>query len=183
MWTGQPGYAIEPGGYVLLYSTDVTGAGKAHEGYDAGLQFDSGLSAKKGVRVQLFGGDGTSLDDFNYVTYSGTPAPAAYGRNADGVWYYLDATPGTVNTDGSCLRPRIIGHRPIIIKGDPEIPRSPFFISGTGPPWLRRGQSARRIRYVLDGGLADWGQSLGDGWRIGFRAFLLLLPPVVPDKS
>ena len=87
--------------FIELRSTYVTGAGKAHEGYDAGLQFDSGLSAKKGVRVQLFGGDGTSLDDFNYVTYSGTPALASYGRNADGVWYYQDATPGTVNTDGT----------------------------------------------------------------------------------
>lgn len=101
VWTGQPGYAIEPGGYVLLYSTDVTGAGKAHEGYDAGLQFDSGLSAKKAVRVQLFSTGGSSLDDFNYVTYSGTPTPASYGRNADGVWYYQDATPGIVNTDGT----------------------------------------------------------------------------------
>lgn len=101
VWTGQPGYAIEPGGYVLLYSTDVTGAGKAHEGYDAGLQFDSGLSAKKAVRVQLFSTGGSSLDDFNYVTYSGTPAPASYGRNGDGVWYYQDATPGAVNTDGT----------------------------------------------------------------------------------
>ena len=101
VWTGAVGASVDAGGYVLLYSTDVTGAGKAHEGYDAGLQFDSGLSAKKAVRVQLFGGDGTSLDDFNYVTYSGTPAPASYGRNADGVWYYQDATPGTVNTDGT----------------------------------------------------------------------------------
>lgn len=100
VWTGQSGYSIEPGGYVLLYSTDVTGAGKAHEGYDAGLQFDSGLSAKKAVRVQLFSTGGSSLDDFNYVTYSGTPAPASYGRNADGVWYYQAATPGAVNTDG-----------------------------------------------------------------------------------
>ena len=100
VWTGQSGYSIEPGGYVLLYSTDVTGAGKAHEGYDAGLQFDSGLSAKKAVRVQLFAVDGSSLDDFNYVTYSGTSALASYGRNANGVWYYQAATPGAVNTDG-----------------------------------------------------------------------------------
>jgi hypothetical protein len=100
VWTGQPGYFIEPGGYVLLYSTDVTKPGKAQEGYDAGLQFSSGLSAQKAVRVQLFGVDGASLDDFNYVTYSGTPAPASYGRNGDGVWYYQDATPGAVNVDG-----------------------------------------------------------------------------------
>jgi len=101
VWTGAPGYFIEPGGYVLLYSTDVTKPGKVHEGYDAGLQFDSGLSAKKAVRVQLFDNAGVSLDDFNYVTYSGTPAPASYGRNADGVWYYQDATPGAANTDGT----------------------------------------------------------------------------------
>ncbi len=98
VWTGAQGYAIEPGGYVLLYSTDVIGS---HPEHDTKLTFSSGLSAKKVVRVQLFGANGTSLDDFNYASYSGTPAPASYGRNADGVWYYQTATPGTVNTDGT----------------------------------------------------------------------------------
>lgn len=97
VWTGAPGYYIEPGGYVLLYSEDVIAS---HPEHDASLVFTSGLSPKKAVRVQLFGNDGVSLDDFNYVTYSGTPAPASYGRNSNGVWYYQAATPGAVNEDG-----------------------------------------------------------------------------------
>ena len=99
-WTGAVGASVDAGGYVLLYSSDVTGAGQPHEGYDPTLTFSGGLSPKKAVRVQLFKTSGVSLDDFNYVTYSGTPAPASYGRNANGVWYYQDATPGAVNTDG-----------------------------------------------------------------------------------
>ena len=100
-WTGAMSASVDAGGYVLLYSSDVTAAGKPQEGYDPTLTFSGGLSPKKAVRVQLFSAGGVSLDDFNYVTYSGTPAPASYGRNADGVWYYQDATPGTVNTDGT----------------------------------------------------------------------------------
>ena len=45
---------------------------------------------------------GESIDDFNYATYSGTPAPASYGRNSgSGEWYYQAATPCVVNTDGT----------------------------------------------------------------------------------
>ena len=101
VWTGVANLSVATDGYVLLYSTDVTKTGGAHEGYDARLAFDSGLSASKAVNVQLFNAAGAPLDIFNYATYSGTPAPASYGRNADGVWYYQDATPGAANTDGT----------------------------------------------------------------------------------
>lgn len=33
-WTGAVGSSVDAGGYVLLYSSDVTGAGKEHEGYE-----------------------------------------------------------------------------------------------------------------------------------------------------
>lgn len=90
VWTGAPGYAIEPGGYLVL-----TGNGSG-----TGTEFSSGLSPKKAVRVQLFGVRGDSLDDFNLVTLRFNPAPASYGRNSDdGLWYYQSASPGIANTD------------------------------------------------------------------------------------
>ena len=101
VWTGVADLSAATDSYVLLYSSDVTKAGGAHEGYDSRLTFSGGLSASKAVHVQLFNAAGAPLDIFNYATYSGTPAPASYGRNADGVWYYQDATPGAVNTDGT----------------------------------------------------------------------------------
>lgn len=101
VWTGVADLSVATDGYVLLYSSDVTKTGGAHEGYDARLTFSSGLSASKAVNVQLFNAAGAPLDIFNYATYSGSPAPASYGRNADAAWYYQDATPGTVNTDGT----------------------------------------------------------------------------------
>lgn len=100
VWTGVADLSVATDGYVLLYSTDVTKTGGAHEGYDARLTFSGGLSASKAVHVQLFNAAGAPLDIFNYATYSGMPAPASYGRNADGVWYYQAATPGAVNIDG-----------------------------------------------------------------------------------
>lgn len=103
VWTGAAESSVADDGYVLLYSEDVCKEGGAHYGYDAKLIFTSGLSASKAVNVQLFNSAGAPLDIFNYATYSGTPAPASYGRNADGVWYYQDATPGAVNTDGTNL--------------------------------------------------------------------------------
>ncbi len=68
--------------------------------------FHSGLSAKKNVRIQLFTPAGVSIDDFNLTNIDANdpayiPAPASYSRNADGKWYYADATPGAVNVDGT----------------------------------------------------------------------------------
>ena len=108
-WTADANVNIEAGGYVLLYSEDVTIAGGPQEGYPENLTFHSGLSAKKNVRIQLFTPAGESIDDFNLTNidlngeaygYPGNQAPASYSRNANTDWYYADATPGAANVDG-----------------------------------------------------------------------------------
>ena len=105
-WLADNTVKIDAGGYVLLYSEDVTIDGAAQAGYPESLTFHSGLSAKKNVRVQLFTPAGVSIDDFNLTNIEANdpayiPAPASYSRNADGKWYYADATPGVVNVDGT----------------------------------------------------------------------------------
>jgi hypothetical protein len=102
-WLADNTVKIDAGGYLLLYSEDVTAD---HEGYPESLIFHSGLSAKKNVRIQLFTPAGVSIDDFNLTNIDANdpayiPAPASYSRNADGKWYYADATPGAVNVDGT----------------------------------------------------------------------------------
>ena len=105
-WLADNTVKIDAGGYVLLYSEDVTIEGAAQAGYPESLTFHSGLSAKKNVRIQLFTPAGVSIDDFNLTNIDANdpayiPAPASYSRNADGKWYYADATPGAVNVDGT----------------------------------------------------------------------------------
>ena len=104
-WIADNTVSIEAGGYLLLYSEDVTAD---HPEVPETLIFHSGLSAKKNVRIQLFTPAGVSIDDFNLVDIDANdpayiPAPASYSRNADGNWYYADATPGAVNVDGTQL--------------------------------------------------------------------------------
>ena len=103
-WAADNTVSIEAGGYVLLYSVDVQ---PDHPEHPATLIFNSGLSAKKNVRIQLFTPAGVSIDDFNLTNidlngeaYGSVQAPASYSRNADGTWYYSDATPGAANVDG-----------------------------------------------------------------------------------
>ena len=100
-WTAAEGTTLKAGKFLLLYSSDVTATGGAHEGYAAELVFDGGLSAKKAVHVELFDPKGNSLSDFNLTNLLKSQAPASYGVNADGNWYYQDATPGAKNTDGT----------------------------------------------------------------------------------
>ena len=109
-WLADNTVKIDAGGYLLLYSEDVTIEGAAQAGYPESLTFHSGLSAKKNVRIQLFTPAGVSIDDFNLVNielngeaygYASNQAPASYSRNADGKWYYADSTPGVSNTDGT----------------------------------------------------------------------------------
>ena len=105
-WLADNTVKIEAGGYVLLYSEDVTIDGAAQAGYPESLTFHSGLSAKKNVRIQLFTPAGESIDDFNLVDIDQNdpayiPAPASYSLNADGNWYYADATPGAANVEGT----------------------------------------------------------------------------------
>ena len=106
IWTGKNAVYVEAGAYLLLYSEDVV----ADHDIDTSLyMFHSGLSAKKNVRIELKTPAGESIDDFNLTNidlngeaygYSGNQAPASYSRNADGNWYYADATPGEVNVEG-----------------------------------------------------------------------------------
>lgn len=100
IWTAKD-VTLAPGAFLLLYSEDVVVAGGAQEGYNEDLVFHSGLSAKKGVRIELLDPKDNPIDDFNLVTLLKSKAPASYGRNADGKWYYQDATPGAANTDGT----------------------------------------------------------------------------------
>ena len=122
-WTGTADVNIEAGGYVLLYSVDVQAD---HQELPEYLFFNSGLSAKKNVRIQLFTPAGESIDDFNLVDidqngaaygYPGNQAPASYSLNADGEWYYADATPGAENIDGEN---KVLG-----LEGGPTPPPAP----------------------------------------------------------
>jgi len=96
-WTGDASHVLAPDSYLVLYSSKSEGA-KTCSAADI---FDSGLSAKSAVRVQLFNPAGTSIDDFNLATKPASAAPGSYGRNGDGVWYYQVASPGGLNTDGA----------------------------------------------------------------------------------
>lgn len=101
-WLGDNTVKIDAGAYLVLYSEDVVAD---HPEVPEALIFHSGLSAKKNVRIQLFTPAGESIDDFNLVDIDANdpayiPAPASYSRNADGNWYYADATPGAANVDG-----------------------------------------------------------------------------------
>lgn len=106
-WIGDNTVKIDAGAYLVLYSEDVVAD---HPDVPESLIFHSGLSAKKNVRIQLFTPAGASIDDFNLTAielngeaygYASNQAPASYSRNADGNWYYADATPGAVNVDGA----------------------------------------------------------------------------------
>jgi hypothetical protein len=106
VWTGSNAVNVEPGAYLLLFSEDV------FLDYDMDTtlyMFHSGLSAKKNVRIELKDPDGVTVDDFNLTQielngeaygYANNQAPDSYSRNADGEWYYSDATPGGLNIDG-----------------------------------------------------------------------------------
>lgn len=106
-WVGDNTVKIDAGAYLVLYSEDVVAD---HPEIPESLIFHSGLSAKKNVRIQMFTPAGASIDDFNLTAielngeaygYASNQAPASYSRNADGNWYYADATPGAVNVDGA----------------------------------------------------------------------------------
>lgn len=125
-WTGDNSINLNAGEYLLLYSVDVQ---QDHPEHPANLIFSTGLSAKKNVRIQLFTPAGESIDDFNLVdidqngaayNYPGNQAPASYSRNADGDWYYSDATPGAANVDGENI---VLG----LEGGTPPTPPTPDY--------------------------------------------------------
>ena len=101
-WIGDNTIVIEAGGYLVLYSEDVA---IDHPELPETMIFHSGLSAKKNIRIQLFTPTGVSIDDFNLVDiYQNAPEYipyyGSYSRNANNIWYYASATPGTRNVDG-----------------------------------------------------------------------------------
>ena len=108
VWTGKAEVVVEPGAYLVLYSEDVI---LDHPEIDTTYYiFHSGLSAKKNVRIELKTPAGDDIDDFNLTQielngeaygYSGNQAPDSYSRNANGDWYYSDATPNAENIDGA----------------------------------------------------------------------------------
>ena len=110
VWTGKSAINIEPGAYLLLFSEDVF---LDYPDRDTTLyMFHSGLSAKKNVRIELKDPSGVNVGDFNLTHieyngeaygYSGNQAPDSYSLNADGLWYYSDATPEAINIDGENL--------------------------------------------------------------------------------
>lgn len=103
--------SIKPGEFVVLYSSEKVD--KIPAGWPEDLLFDSGLSAGKAVRVQLFDPSGKSIDDFNLKDFK-TAAPAAYSRNKDGKWYFAEGTPGTENVQGTELVPGLVeGEQPV----------------------------------------------------------------------
>lgn len=108
-WLGAADVNIEAGGYLLLYSEDVTAD---HPEVGENYIFHSGLSAKKPVRIQFFTPAGQSIDDFNLIECV-MVAPASYSRNADGKWYHADATPGAQNVEGTELVEGLEGSDPV----------------------------------------------------------------------
>ena len=97
-WTA-PSIILKPGEYVLLYSVDVQAD---HPEIAEDHIFNSGLSAKKAVRIQLMDPKGNCIDDFNFAKHPGTKYKGSFGRNADGKWYnQTEATPGAANIDGT----------------------------------------------------------------------------------
>ena len=129
-WIADNTVKIDAGGYLLLYSENAIAD---HEGYPESLIFHGGLSAKKNVRIQLFTPAGASIDDFNLTAielngetygYAGNQAPASYSRNADGKWYYADATPGAANTDGQNI---VLGLEGGDVPPTPPTPEEPDY--------------------------------------------------------
>ena len=128
-WVGDNTVTVEAGGYLVLYSEDIA---ENHQGLDSIYFFHSGLSNKKNVRIQLFTPAGESIDDFNLVDidlngeaygYAENQAPASYSRNADGNWYYADATPGAANVDGENIVLGLEGG----VNPEPPTPEEPSY--------------------------------------------------------
>jgi len=99
-WTAN-GITLKAGEYLLLWGEDAVAEGEDHEGYDAKLVFNSGLSAKKDVKIELFDPNGESISKFDLTKEDDRDEENSYSRNADKLWYYATPTPGTANIDGT----------------------------------------------------------------------------------
>lgn len=134
-WTGSGVVSVEPGGYLLLYSEDVVAdVLNNYPAFDTvNYIFHSGLSSKKNVRIELKTPAGETIDDFNLTQielngeaygYASNEAPASYSLNADGEWYYADATPGAANVDG--VNP-VLGLEGGVTPPEPPTPDEPDY--------------------------------------------------------
>ena len=128
-WVGTSNVTVEAGGYLVLLSEDVIDPANPQVAED--FIFHSGLSAKKNVRIQLFTPAGETIDDFNLTNidlngeaYGSVEAPASYSRNADGNWYYGDATMGAANVDG--VNP-VLGLEGGVTPPEPPTPDEPDY--------------------------------------------------------
>ena len=100
-WTADATVVVPAHGYVLLYSADVQAD---HPEQPENLFFNSGLSAKKTVRIALYMNDGTERDVYTRGTTGewgqtiSNVAPQSYARTPDGGdWKLADPTPGEAN--------------------------------------------------------------------------------------
>lgn len=106
VYEAPSGTTIPAGGYLVLLSdqTDYT------------LGFSAGLSAKKSLKIELLGPDGSIIDVFINQSkakgnvwdetdpkYNGDASGEAYGRNPDGSgeWYMIKRTDGASNNNAT----------------------------------------------------------------------------------
>ena len=101
-WIGDGSISVPAHGYVVLYSVDVIADHPSLVGTN--YIFQSGLSAKKTIRIALFLSDGTQLDIFTRGTTGewgqtiSNVGTQSYARTPDGgEWMLAGPTPGLAN--------------------------------------------------------------------------------------
>jgi len=100
-WTGDATHIVPAHGYLVLYSIDTQAD---HPELGDNMFFNSGLSAKKTIRIALYMADGTERDVFTRGSTGewgqtiSNVAPQSYARTPDGGdWKLADPTPGRAN--------------------------------------------------------------------------------------
>ena len=101
IWTADASIVAPAQGFVVLYSIDTQAD---HPELGENMFFNSGLSAKKTIRMTLFLPDGTERDMFMRGTTGewgqtvSSVVPQSYARTPDGGdWKLADPTPGAAN--------------------------------------------------------------------------------------
>ncbi|MGM9739750.1 MAG: lamin tail domain-containing protein [Candidatus Cryptobacteroides sp.] len=103
-WTGQKGMKVAPGEYYVLQSVDINNP-SGDETYvpDFTKEFDSGLSAKKGIKIELKNEKGEQVDIFVRGETIGAglsqEKTLSYSRVPDGTgeFVYAEPTRGSKN--------------------------------------------------------------------------------------
>ncbi len=101
-WTGDASHVIPAHGYIVLYSIDTQ---LDHPELPDNMFFNSGLSAKKTVRIALYMADGTERDVFTRGSTGewgqtiSDVKPQSFARTPDGNgdWKLADETPNAAN--------------------------------------------------------------------------------------